>query len=137
MLAYVGCIAGAISVEEYKRGLAEAGFREVAVIDSGADLNAYSLVEGQSGCCSPAMTEESETTAAAAKSLPVAAAASCCAPPEASAAPKTALAITTCCAPAAGPTDGGALHESLNEILSRYNVNDYAASVKVFAVKPR
>ncbi|HEV7891601.1 MAG TPA: arsenite methyltransferase [Pyrinomonadaceae bacterium] len=149
MLAYVGCIAGAISVEEYKRGLSEAGFREVAVIDSGADLNAYSLVEGQSGCCSPAMTEESATTAEASKSLPVAAssccapaepvaaaATSCCAPAEASAASKPALAITTCCAPASEPTDGGALHESLNEILSRYNVNDYAASVKVFAVKP-
>src|SRR5215216_4832169 len=63
MLAYVGCIAGAIPVEEYKRGLVEAGFGEVAVIDSGADLNAYSLVEGQSGCCSPAMTEESATAA--------------------------------------------------------------------------
>ena len=135
MLAYVGCIAGAISVEEYRRGLVEAGFREVAVIDSGADLNAYSLVEGQSGCCSPEMTEESATTNETSKSLPVAFA-SCCAPPEASAASKTTLAITTCCAPATETTDGGALHESLNEILSRYNVNDYAASVKVFAVKP-
>jgi hypothetical protein len=136
MLAYVGCIAGAISVEEYKRGLVEAGFGEVAVIDSGADLNAYSLVEGQSGCCSPAMTEE-PATAEASKSLPVAAAAtSCCAPSESSAASKPALAITSCCSPATEPADGGALHESLNEILSRYNVNDYAASVKVFAVKP-
>src|SRR3954465_14542394 len=79
MLAYVGCVAGAISVEEYKRGLVEAGFREVAVIDSGADLNAYSLVEGQSGCCSPAMTEETATAAEQSKSLPVAAA-SCCTP---------------------------------------------------------
>lgn len=153
MLAYVGCIAGAIPVEEYRRGLVEAGFGEVAVIDSGADLNAYSLVEGQSGCCSPAMTEESAaatTTTDAAKSLPVAAssccapaepvaaaaAASCCAPAESQAAPKKALAITSCCAPAVEPADGAALHESLNEILSRYNVNDYAASVKVFAVKP-
>lgn len=135
MLAYVGCIAGAISVEEYRQGLVEAGFGEVAVIDSGADLNAYSLVEGQSGCCSPAMSEESATTIEASKSLPVAAS-SCCAPPEATAASKTTLAITTCCAPVSEPTDGGALHESLNEILSRYNVNDYAASVKVFAVKP-
>lgn len=135
MLAYVGCIAGAISVEEYRRGLVEAGFREVAVVDSGADLNAYSLVEGQSGCCSPAMTDEAAATAGASRSLPVAAA-SCCAPPESPAASKTALAITTCCAPASEPADGGALHESLNEILSRYNVNDYAASVKVFAVKP-
>ncbi|HVF44987.1 MAG TPA: arsenite methyltransferase [Pyrinomonadaceae bacterium] len=150
MLAYVGCIAGAIPVEEYKRGLVEAGFSEVAVIDSGADLNAYSLVEGQSGCCSPAMAEESPAAAERPKSLPVAAvsccapaepvaaaaASSCCAPSEAPAASKAALAITSCCAPAAEPSDGGALHESLNEILSRYNVNDYAASVKVFAVKP-
>jgi SAM-dependent methyltransferase len=136
MLAYVGCIAGAIHVEEYRQGLVEAGFKDVAVIDSGADLNAYSLVEGQSGCCSPAMTEE--TTAASAeapKSLPLVAA-SCCTPAESSAASKPAPAITSCCAPAVEPTDGGALHESLNELLSRYNVNDYAASVKVFAVKP-
>jgi arsenite methyltransferase len=96
------------------------------------------------------MTEESATAAAeAAKSLPVAAASccapaepsaaaatSCCAPAEGAPAPKPALAITTCCAPAVGPADGGALHESLSELLSRYNVNDYAASVKVFAVKP-
>src|SRR5207237_1917219 len=33
VLAYVGCIAGAISVEEYRRGLIEACFKEVAVID--------------------------------------------------------------------------------------------------------
>jgi arsenite methyltransferase len=151
MLAYVGCVAGAIQIEEYRQWLTEAGFKDVAVIDSGADLNAYSLVEGQSGCCSPSMTEE--TAADALKSLPVAAASSCCAPaatetakvtavtsccapPEAQAESKPVPAITTCCAPAVEPADGGALHESLNELLSRYNVNDYAASVKVFAVKP-
>jgi arsenite methyltransferase len=149
MLAYVGCIAGAIHVEEYRQGLVEAGFKDVAVIDSGADLNAYSLVEGQSGCCSPAMTEEpAAASAEALKSLPVVAAsccapaeattvtASCCAPAESANASKPMLAITSCCAPAVEPTDGGTLHESLNELLSRYNVNDYAASVKVFAVKP-
>jgi SAM-dependent methyltransferase len=136
MLAYVGCIGGAIHVEEYRQGLVEAGFKDVAVIDSCADLNAYSLVEGQSGCCSPAMTEETTAASAeASKSLPVAAV-SCCAPAESSAASKPAPAITTCCAPAVEPTDGAALHESLNELLSRYNINDYAASVKVFAVKP-
>jgi SAM-dependent methyltransferase len=153
MLAYVGCVAGAIQIEEYSQWLTEAGFKDVAVIDSGADLNAYSLVEGQSGCCSPAMTEETATAAEQSKSLPVAAAScctpaaietakvaavtSCCSPAEARIESKPALAITTCCAPAVEPADGGALHESLNELLSRYNVNDYAASVKVFAVKPR
>jgi arsenite methyltransferase len=28
------------------------------------------------------------------------------------------------------------LHSELAELLQRYNVNDYAASVKVYAVKP-
>ncbi|MDQ3917547.1 MAG: arsenite methyltransferase, partial [Acidobacteriota bacterium] len=44
--AYVGCIAGAIPIEEYRRGLVEAGFAEVAVVDSGADLNAYAKAGG-------------------------------------------------------------------------------------------
>ena len=29
------------------------------------------------------------------------------------------------------------LHGRLADLLARYNVNDYAASVKVFAVKPK
>jgi SAM-dependent methyltransferase len=121
--AYVGCIAGALPLEDYRRGLVEAGFAEVAVIDSGVDLNAYSKVEGQTGCCSPAMKEEASQEEAP-KTLPVAAS-SCCAP----AAPASSV---SCCAPAAsaeGGTDG--------DLLARYDVNDYAASVKVFAVKPR
>lgn len=128
LLAYVGCIAGAIPVEEYKRGLVEAGFSEVAVIDSGADLNAYAQVEGQSGCCSPSMQEE----AAAPKSLPVAS--SCCAP--AAETTEAAQASVSCCGPVASASEGE-LHGDLRDVLSRYNVNDYAASVKVFAVKPR
>ena len=119
--AYVGCIAGAIPFEEYRRALVEAGFSDVVVVDSGADLNAYSKVENQSGCCSPAMKEGS-------KSLPVAAS-SCCAPAGAAEA-----AAASCCGPVA-PT-GGELHGDLRDLLTRYNVNDYAASVKVFAVKP-
>ena len=57
-MAYVGCIAGAIPIDDYKAGLAAAGFSAVQVIDSGADLNAYASVEGQSGCCSPSMKED-------------------------------------------------------------------------------
>ena len=55
MAAYVGCIAGAIPMEEYRAGLRAAGFERVAIVDSGADLNAYAKVENQAGCCSPAM----------------------------------------------------------------------------------
>src|SRR4029077_8900151 len=38
LLAYVGCIAGAIPIEVYRDGLKEAGFAHVEIIDSGADL---------------------------------------------------------------------------------------------------
>jgi arsenite methyltransferase len=55
MAAYVGCIAGAIKMDDYKNGLLAAGFEHVEIVDSGADLNAYAKVENQAGCCSPAM----------------------------------------------------------------------------------
>ena len=106
LLAYVGCIAGAILIDDYLTGLVEAGFGHVEVIDSGADLNAYALVENQSGCCSPAMPSPG---------LPV-------------------VEAGGCCAPGGGDEE---LHQRLADLLRRYNVNDYAASVRVFAVKPR
>src|SRR5687768_7603902 len=53
LMAYVGCIAGAIPIEEYRRQLTAAGFAAVEVLDTGADLNAYAKVENQGGCCSP------------------------------------------------------------------------------------
>jgi len=59
MAAYVGCIAGAIQIEDYRAGLLAAGFEHVEIVDSGSDLNAYAKVENQSGCCSPAMAEGS------------------------------------------------------------------------------
>jgi arsenite methyltransferase len=118
LLAYVGCVAGAIPFEEYRRGLLEAGFAHVEVVDSGADLNAYTKVEGQSGCCSPAAAEPEQSA--------------CCAP-AATAEESKALPVAqlSCCTPAAA----GELHEDLGSLLRRYDVNDYAASVKVYAVK--
>jgi SAM-dependent methyltransferase len=118
LMAYVGCIAGAITFEDYTSGLTAAGFSAVQVIDSGADLNAYANVEGQSGCCSPPMNEGE-----------------CCEqPPDGSACcekPKAeALPLVSCC------SNGSALHANLADLLARYDVNDYAASVKVYAVKP-
>ena len=55
LMAYVGCIAGAISFNEYQNGLKTAGFDPVEIVDTGSDLNAFAKVEGQSGCCSPSM----------------------------------------------------------------------------------
>jgi arsenite methyltransferase len=111
VMAYVGCISGAILIEDYKRQLIEAGFSNVEVIDSGADLNAYAKIENQSGCCSPVPVVGNES-----QSLPIAAA-SCCAPQVAPDAAKRKL------------------FEDFTALLARYNVNDYAASVKVFAIK--
>lgn len=108
LMAYVGCISGAIPIEEYQRGLLDAGFSQVEVVDSGADLNTYAKLENQSGCCSSTVDQN----VVEARSLPVAA--------------------SSCCSPE--PAAHGQI-EGLSEILRRYNVNDYAASVKVYAVK--
>lgn len=110
VMAYVGCIAGAIGLDEYRQGLIDAGFSDVVIVDSGADLNAYAKLENQSGCTSPAMNASSQPGA---QTLPIANASSCC-----------------------GDGAKGDLPSSLKDLLTRYNVNDYAASVKVFAVKP-
>ncbi len=119
LMAYVGCIAGAILIEEYRKGLAEAGFAHVEIMDTGADLNAYAELENQSGCCSPATPMTND--------LPVVAESGCCGPAR---------------------TDEPNLYDRLANLLRRYNVNDYAASlrrynvndyaasVRVFAVKP-
>jgi SAM-dependent methyltransferase len=108
VMSYVGCIAGAIPIAEYDRGLKAAGFAGVQIVDSGADLNAYAQVEGQSACCSPAPAP------ASASSLPVASSGGCC-----------------------GGSATSVVHDRLAELMKRYNVNDYAASVKVFAIKPK
>jgi SAM-dependent methyltransferase len=63
LAAYVGCIAGAISIDTYRDELLRAGFAHVEIVDSGADLNAYAKVENQSGCCSPAMDSADDIAA--------------------------------------------------------------------------
>jgi arsenite methyltransferase len=63
LVAYVGCIAGAIPIEDHRRGLIEAGFSHVEVIDSGADLNAYARVENQAACCPPPASSSSPLAA--------------------------------------------------------------------------
>src|SRR6516165_5337824 len=44
LLAYIGCVAGAISFQEYETGLLAAGFASVTLVDTGKDLNAYTQV---------------------------------------------------------------------------------------------
>jgi arsenite methyltransferase len=106
MAAYVGCIAGAIKIDDYKNGLLAAGFEHVEIVDSGADLNAYAKVENQAGCCSPAMDTTNPLQ----------------------------IVETPCCTPAAVETS---LYDDLTVLLSQHDVNAAAASVKVYAIKPR
>jgi hypothetical protein len=108
IMAYVGCIAGAVKIDDYRAALQAAGFDAVQVIDSGADLDAYASVEGQSGCYSPPM-----------EAIEVPVLSSCCSPE------------TECCS-----AKSATVHEELSDLIGRYDVNDFAASVKVFAVKP-
>ena len=49
--AYVGCISGAILIEEYRSLMEQAGLVAVVVTDTGADLNAYAMAS-DGGCCS-------------------------------------------------------------------------------------
>jgi arsenite methyltransferase len=120
MFAYVGCISGAILIDDYKRQLTEAGFSNVQVIDSSADLNAYAKIENQSTCCSPAPAQIKSQSG-------------CCAP--AATTESQAVAAASCCAPLEVSGTDAKLFEKFTDLLSRYNVNDYAASVKVYAVK--
>ncbi len=124
MLAYVGCISGAILIEDYRQGLLAAGFSNVELIDSGADLNAYAKIENQSGCCSQSPTQvESQS--------------GCCSPATTVTAESQSIATATgtCCAPVPTSEADTKLFEKFTDLLRRYNVNDYAASVKVYAVK--
>jgi arsenite methyltransferase len=95
LLAYVGCIAGALPIEDYRRGLIDAGFEPVEIIDTRNDLSIYAKASAQDSPSTPLPVVES----------------SCCSTLD---------------------TTGS----QLAELLSRYDINDYAASVRVYAVKP-
>ena len=47
LLAYVGCVAGAILIDDYKQGLQEAGFAHAEIVDTKRDLNIYDKLENQ------------------------------------------------------------------------------------------
>jgi SAM-dependent methyltransferase len=117
LMAYVGCIAGAIPVEDYRQGLIDAGFSHVEVVDSGADLNAYAKIENQSTCCSPVAVESGliGISSDSPGTLPIA--------------------EVACCTPQVATNIDTELHQGIASLLRRYNVNDYAASVRVYAVK--
>jgi SAM-dependent methyltransferase len=103
IMAYVGCVAGAILIDDYVAGLRAAGFEDVQVVDTKKDLNAYAEVEGQSCCTPPATNAGSGLTIL-----------------------ENAIA----------PANSSELHRGLADLFDTYDVNEYAASVQVYALKP-
>ena len=106
LMAYVGCIAGAIGVEDYQSGLQNAGFSQMEIVDTGSDLNAYAKVEPQCGCC------------CSSPSLPV-----------------VEPAATECCSPAPSTSKDIAFHKGMSDLSTRHDFNEYAASVRIYAIK--
>jgi SAM-dependent methyltransferase len=103
LFAYVGCIAGAVRIEDYVEDLKAAGFSDVQVVDAHKDLNAYGAVEGQAACCAP---------------------------------PALGSSLTVIGEPCGSPSETNAVHGGFAELLKRFDVNEYAASVQVYALKP-
>lgn len=103
--AYIGCIAGAIRMEQYRELLLACGFDAVEVMDTGVDLNAYAQAEND-GCCDGSGANAEP---------PIASSESCCGGQVAS---------------------SSDIHAELTDLFRRYDVNQFAASVRVFALKP-
>jgi arsenite methyltransferase len=122
IMAYVGCIAGAVPIDDYRRALTHAGFRDVVVLDSNSDLNAYAQVEGQSACCAPPMAatqSQDHDSRMTPRSIGL-----------------TIAKTDDGCCTTTSSKDNPTVHAGLADLLKRHNVNDYAASVKVYAIKP-
>ncbi len=135
--AWVGCIAGAVSIEEYHSQLRAAGFKHVEVVDSGVDLNAYGAAGKQAACCSSGMDAPTRSKSP----LNVLSCGCGSRPPgrQGGRLDKVPLAPGEASG-AASPSEAKPAPEwraELAELIKRYDLNEYAASVKVFAVKDR
>jgi hypothetical protein len=100
-------------MEAFRQGLLAAGFDSVEIVDSGADLNAYKEGPGAGGCCAPTSAAQPEPQSAGGCGCGSGADAGGCGEPEA------------------------AYHARMAELLAAFDFNEYAASVKVFALKPQ
>jgi len=49
MVAFTGCISGAILIQEYERLLLQTGFQDVVIVDMNSDLNAYKQFATETG----------------------------------------------------------------------------------------
>ena len=110
-LAWAACISGAIKLDDYEKGLKKAGFHDIAIVDSHADINAYATMPDQVGCCAPPAA--SSTSSGFGLQM------------------IDDTAATSCCGSSSAPT---VMHEQFLELVRKYNLNDFAASVKFYAI---
>ncbi|MCF6198709.1 MAG: arsenite methyltransferase [Hyphomicrobiaceae bacterium] len=124
--AWTGCIAGAMTVDENRAALERAGFGNVDIQDAHSDLNAYKD-GGHAACCGPdSMADMSEGAGGG-----------CCGEPE----PAPVKEESGCCGGSAeaDKTDvqvASDYHDTMSDLLDSFDVNEYAGSYKIFALKP-
>ncbi|KAK3952861.1 S-adenosyl-L-methionine-dependent methyltransferase [Pseudoneurospora amorphoporcata] len=120
---YVGCIAGASEKQQYENWLKDAGFEQVLIQDTGADINVYLDTDeegNRGGCCAPPGTvkEAEKASSSCCKPAAPAASSSCCKPVEKK--------ESSCCKPAAKPEA---------EVEKKEDLNEWVGSYKIYAVK--
>lgn len=115
--AYVGCIAGAILIDQYRSQLEQAGFQAVTVTDTGSDLNVYAQASSQSGCCGAGEI--------------------CCSPPTDFVAANNlnVVSLGGSATDSSTSATGKSIHDGLSSVFETFDANAYAASVKVHAIK--
>ncbi|MCP4933019.1 MAG: arsenite methyltransferase [bacterium] len=114
--AWTGCIAGALSVDQNRDALTKTGFSQIDIQDAHSDLNAYKE-GGLAACCGP----EVEAGASGGDSCCPTADPGCCEPEETA---KTDDQVAS------------EYHDTMNDLLDEFDVNEYAGSFKIFALKP-
>ncbi len=125
--AWTGCIAGALTIDENREALLRAGFGEVDIQDAGSDLNAYKD-GGHAACCGPDSLADMSGEENASGG--------CCGEP----AVEPVREETGCCGGGESRKSDEQIasdyHDTMSDLLDSFDVNEYAASVKIFAVKP-
>lgn len=133
LVARIGCIAGAVSIGEYRRLLETSGFNHVIIADSGADLNVYARaadgegngatsVRASNGCCSESVAASHPAQQTRSERLLISGTGCCSGPTTSNGIP--------------GPSRSAIFRFTVASVLGRYDLNEYAAGVKVFAVRP-
>ncbi|KAF2186382.1 putative ubiE/COQ5 methyltransferase [Zopfia rhizophila CBS 207.26] len=108
---YVGCIAGASRVEAYDSWLEAAGFNDIIIVDSKADLNVYTQT-GDQGNSVGSM---------------------CCGDGGKGIKPCSESSVSCC---RGGEERDGGVVQDLKSKYGNLDLNEWAGSYKIFAVKP-